>query len=140
MDILFIIGRVLFALVLLNSGVMHLTKPDAMVGYAQFKKVPAAKASVALSGIIMVLASLGIILGIALDLSALVIAILLVIMSVKMHDFWNADEQGKQAETVNFFKNMSMAGAALMMFAAVANALPDDRVLGWMLTNGVFAK
>ncbi|MEY3715179.1 MAG: hypothetical protein RL155_54, partial [Actinomycetota bacterium] len=46
MDILLVIGRVLFALLFINSGIAHLTKLEAMAGYAQFKKVPAAKLSV----------------------------------------------------------------------------------------------
>ena len=140
MDNLLIIGRVLFALVLLNSGIMHLTKLDAMAGYASYKKVPAAKPAVALSGLVLVLGSLGIILGVALDLAALAIAVLLVVMALKMHDFWTADEQSKQAETINFFKNLSMAGAALMMFAATAAAAKGADVLGPMLTDGIFAK
>ena len=111
-----------------------------MAGYASYKKVPAAKPAVALSGLVLVLGSIGIILGVAMDLAALATAVLLLVMALKMHDFWTADEQSKQAETINFFKNVSMAGAALMMFAAIASADAADRVLGGMLTDGVFAK
>ena len=42
MDIVLIIGRVLFALLFINSGLAHFTQRDAMTGYAQFKKVPSA--------------------------------------------------------------------------------------------------
>ncbi|MEY3685721.1 MAG: hypothetical protein RJB00_671, partial [Actinomycetota bacterium] len=42
MDILLIVGRVLFSLLFISSGVAHLTKLQAMTGYAQYKKVPAA--------------------------------------------------------------------------------------------------
>jgi uncharacterized membrane protein YphA (DoxX/SURF4 family) len=35
MDIVLIIGRVLFALLFISSGVSHLTKLEAMTGYAQ---------------------------------------------------------------------------------------------------------
>ena len=93
MDIIMIIGRVLFALIFVSSGINHFTKTQAMTGYAQFKKVPAAKASV-----------------------------LLLAMALKMHDFWaHTDPQAKQTETIAFFKNVSMAGAAFFMFALVAN-------------------
>ena len=50
MDIVLIIGRVLFSLVFVASGVAHLTKLEAMTGYAQYKKVPAAKLSVIATG------------------------------------------------------------------------------------------
>jgi uncharacterized membrane protein YphA (DoxX/SURF4 family) len=46
MDLVLIIGRILFALIFINSGIAHFTKTAAMTGYAQYKKVPAAKASV----------------------------------------------------------------------------------------------
>ena len=42
MNAVLIIGRVLFALICLNAGINHFTHGKAMVGYAQFKKVPAA--------------------------------------------------------------------------------------------------
>jgi putative oxidoreductase len=138
MDVILIIGRVLFAAVLLNSGIAHFAKLDAMAGYAAHKKVPAAKVAVGLSGLVLVLGSLSIILGVLLDLGALAVAILLVIMALKMHDFWTADEASKQNETIQFFKNISMAGAALVMFAAVANSEVGADVLGPMISGGAF--
>lgn len=140
MDIVLIIGRVLFALILLSSGLNHFKHTEHMAGYASFKKVPAPKQSVLLSGVLMTLGSLSIILGVAADLGALVMALLLLVMAVKMHDFWTADEASKQSETINFFKNISMAGAALVMFAAIAGADKGADVLGPMLTEGIFAK
>ncbi|MFM8016536.1 MAG: DoxX family protein [Actinomycetota bacterium] len=122
-----IIGRVLFALVFLASGLNHLTKAKHMVGYAQFKKVPAPAASIYLSGIIMVLGALSVVLGIYVDLGSVVLAGLLIVMAVKMHDFWaQTDPQAKQGETASFFKNVSMAGAALFIFALVAGGAATE--------------
>lgn len=122
MDIVMIIGRVLFALIFVSSGINHFTKTQAMTGYAQFKKVPAAKASVLLSGLLLLLGGLSVVLGVYADLGALILAVLLLAMALKMHDFWtHSDPQAKQTETIAFFKNVSMAGAALFLFALVAN-------------------
>jgi uncharacterized membrane protein YphA (DoxX/SURF4 family) len=42
-------------------------------------------------------------------------------MAVKMHDFWTvSDPQAKQPEMINFFKNISLAGGALFIFALAA--------------------
>jgi uncharacterized membrane protein YphA (DoxX/SURF4 family) len=129
MDIVMIIGRVLFALVFLASGLNHLTKAKAMVGYAQFKKVPMPAASIYLSGIIMLLGGISVVLGIYADLGSIVLAALLIVMAVKMHDFWaQSDPQAKQGETAAFFKNVSMAGAALFMFATIAGGAGDEGV------------
>ena len=122
MDIVMIIGRVLFALMFLAGGLNHFTKSKDVVGYAQFKKVPAAKASVFLSGVVLILGGLSVVLGIYADLGAIALAVALLAMAVKMHNFWSqTDAQAKQIETIAFFKNVSMAGAALFMFALVAN-------------------
>ena len=127
MDIVMIIGRVLFALMFLAGGLNHFTKSKDMVGYAQFKKVPAAQAAVLLSGVVLVLGGLSVILGIYADLGSLALAVALLVMALKMHDFWaQADPQAKQTETIAFFKNVSMAGAALFMFALVASGAGDE--------------
>lgn len=136
MDIVLLIARILFAFMFVMSGINHLTKTDAMTGYAQFKKVPAAKLSVQLSGILMALGGLSIILGVYLDLGAIVLAVILVAMAVKMHDFWAADEASKQTEMIGFLKNISMAGGALFMFAIAAT---ENSSYGPALTESLFA-
>jgi putative oxidoreductase len=121
MDIVALIGRIVFALMFVSSGLNHFRHTDAMAGYAKFKKVPAAKLSVQLSGLLMLLGGLSVITGIWIDLGAIVLAAMLVIMAVKMHDFWTvSDPQAKQPEMINFFKNISLAGGALFIFALTA--------------------
>jgi uncharacterized membrane protein YphA (DoxX/SURF4 family) len=139
MDAVLVIGRVLFALIFVASGINHITKAEHMTGYAQFKKVPAAKASVLLSGVLFLLAAASLILGVYADLGALVLAVLLVMMAVMFHNFWTqTDPQQKQMEQIAFFKNISMAGGALVMFAALAASDEGARIIGPMLTDGLF--
>ena len=121
MDIVLIIGRVLFALLFISSGVSHLTKLEAMTGYAQYKKVPAAKFSVVLSGLMILIGGLYIAFGVYADLGALLIALFLIPTSFLMHAFWKeTDATAKQNESIGFFKNLSLAGAALIIFALVS--------------------
>lgn len=137
MDIAMLVGRILFGIVFLMSGINHFAKTDAMVGYAQFKKVPAAKAAVLLSGLLFVLASASVMLGVVADLGALVLTVLTLITALKMHDFWaQSDAQSKQSEMINFLKNVSMAGAALFIFAVAATA---DSNIGWTLTDSLWS-
>lgn len=122
MDIVYVASRVLFALMLVSGGINHFTKLEAMTGYAQFKKVPAAKLSVLASGLALLLGGLSLILGVWADLGGLLSAAVLAAMAFKMHDFWTqSDPEAKQSETIGFFKNISMAGAALFMFAVAAD-------------------
>ena len=133
MDIVMIIGRVLFALMFVSGGLNHFTKSKDLVGYAQFKKVPAAKASVFLSGVVLLLGGLSVILGIYADLGAIALAVVLLAMALKMHNFWaHTDAQAKQTETIAFFKNISMAGGALFFYAVAAS---EGTNIGWELGN-----
>ncbi|MGA1362090.1 MAG: DoxX family protein [Ilumatobacteraceae bacterium] len=141
MDIVLIIGRVLFALMLVTGGLNHFTKAEAMAGYAAHKGVPQPKLANLVSGLMLLLGGLSIILGVWADLGALVSAVVLLAMAVMMHDFWKAaDPQAKQMETISFFKNVSMAGGALVMFAALAAVDKGVRVIGPMITDGLFQK
>lgn len=141
MDIVLVIGRILFSLMLVTGGLNHFTKTEAMAGYAAHKGVPQAKLAVSLSGLMLLAGGLSIILGVWADLGALVVAVVLLAMALKMHDYWKAaDAQAKQMETISFFKNVSMAGAALVMFAALAGADKGARVIGPMITDGLFGK
>jgi|UniRef100_UPI0040493975 putative oxidoreductase len=121
MDIVLVIARVLFALIFISSGISHLTKLEAMTGYAQYKKVPAAKFSVLLSGLMILIGGLYIAFGVYADLGALLLALFLIPTAFLMHAFWKeTDPTAKQNETISFFKDLSLAGAALIIFALVA--------------------
>jgi len=134
-DIVFIIARVLFSLLFISSGVAHLARLQAMTGYAQYKKVPAAKLSVIVTGLMLIIGGLYVALGIYADLGALLLAIFLLLSAFKMHDFWTiTDEQAKQAEMANFMKNLALAGAALVIFVLVGSG----GEFGPTITEGIF--
>ncbi len=118
------------------SGINHITKADHMVGYAQFKGVPSPKLAVIGSGVVMGLGGLSLILGVYADLGAIVLAAILVLMAIKMHNFWTLeDAQAKQADMIGFLKNISMAGGALFMFAWMAT---DGSLYGPAITGSLF--
>lgn len=122
MDILLIIGRVLFSLIFISSGLSHLTKVEAMTGYAQFKKVPAPKFGVIVSGLMIILGGLYVALGVYADLGGLLIAVFCLLTAFMMHNFWTLqDPQAKQSEMINFMKNLALAGAALIIFVLVGS-------------------
>jgi len=106
-----------------------------MTGYAQYKKVPAAKLSVILSGLMILVGGIFVALGIYADLGALLIALFLIPAAFMMHNFWTIqDAQAKQGEMINFFKNLSLAGAALIIFVLVGSGVD----FGPSITDGFF--
>ena len=68
MSAILLIGRILFALLFINSGINHFTKLEAMTGYAKYKKLPAAKLGVLVSGLMILLGGIYILLGFWADL------------------------------------------------------------------------
>ena len=134
MDVVLVIARILFAAIFINSGIMHLTKLEAMTGYAKYKKVPMAKAAVYLSGLMILLGGIYIVLGFYADLGALLIALFLIPTAFLMHAFWKeTDPTAKQNETIGFFKDLSLAGAALIIFALLRGGADFGSNVGTLL-------
>ena len=116
MDVVLLVGRILFGLVFLGSAMGHLTQTDAMAGYAGSKGVPAARAATIVSGVVMVVGALLVILGWWGDLGALLLALFLITTAFVMHAFWKETEpMEKQMEQIQFMKDLSLAGAALVL-------------------------
>ena len=137
MTVALAVGQILFALIFVNSGISHLTKLDAMTGYAKYKKVPAAKLSVVVSGLMILVGGIFVGLGIYADLGALLLAIFLIPTAFLMHNFWKeTDPTAKMNETISFFKDLSLAGAALMLFALLAGN--DNLKLAIQITTKSF--
>ena len=132
MEWLVLVGRLLFVLLFLGSGVGHFSQTQMMAGYAQSKGVPSARASVIGTGVMIVVGALMVLLGVWADLGALLLLVFLVPTAVVMHGFWNlTDPQSKQME---FLKDIALAGAALMLFAFFATT-PE---LGLTITDPLF--
>jgi putative oxidoreductase len=136
MDALLLIGRILFILVTLSSGAMgHLGNSGMMAGYAQSKGVPAARLVVLVTGAQLVAGSLMVALGIWPDLGALLLTIFLIPTGLIMHRFWGIEDQGQRmTEQTQFNKDLSLGGAALVMFAFWAYGGP----VGYALTDPLF--
>ena len=74
------------------------------------------KLAVLFSGVLIVLGGLWILTGYLVDLGVWEIVIFLVLVSFKMHDYWNdTDPMQKMSSKTNFMKNMALLGAALMI-------------------------
>lgn len=115
MDIVFLIGRILFGALFIGSAIGHLTQAEAMAGYAGSKGVPSPKLATQASGVLILLGALMVILGIWADLGSLFLLVFLVPTAVLMHAFWKeTDPQGKQMEMIAFNKDLALAGAALI--------------------------
>jgi uncharacterized membrane protein YphA (DoxX/SURF4 family) len=135
-DIIVLIGRVLFAFLFLGGGIAHFAGRKMMVPYAAAKKVPAPTVAVLGGGVLLVAGAVSILLGVWADLGALLLVIFLVPTALLMHNFWSeTDPQTRTNEMTQFNKDIALAGAALMLFAFFAYAGDD---LGLTITGPLF--
>jgi uncharacterized membrane protein YphA (DoxX/SURF4 family) len=131
-DELFLAGRILFVLVFLTNGIAHFTNTEASAQYAAYKRVPAAREMVLLSGAVMLAGTVGVALGIWMDLAALALAVFVLAAAFAMHRYWDeSDPQTMVVERAQFMKNISIAGGALIIVAVAENA-------PYTITDGLF--
>jgi len=135
MNAVLAIGRILFAYLFVMGGIGHLTKLVAMAGYSTYKKVPAAKLAVVVTGLMILFGGIFVALGIYADLGALLIAIFLIPTALIMHNYWKeTTPEGKMTERVAFNKDIALAGAALILFVLIGRHTD----IGWHITAPLF--
>lgn len=117
MDVILVIGRVLFALMFVLGGAAHFQQRDAIVGAAKSMGGPAPEMLVPLSGAAIIAGGIMVALGLWADLGALFIIAFLVGITPIMHAFWKVtDPQEQQVQFAMFFKNLAMLGGAILIF------------------------
>lgn len=136
MDVVALIGRILFAALFLGSAFGHLTQTEAMAGFAASRGLPQPKLAVIGSGVLILVGGLLVLLGIWIDLGALLLVIFLIPTAILMHPFWKeTDAMAKQNEMVAFNKDLALGGAALLILALYSGYGAD---LGITITDPLF--
>jgi putative oxidoreductase len=118
MRYLFLLGRILFGGFFLLNSYHHFTRASGMAPYAASKGVPAPKAAILGSGVLLLLGGLSVLLGVEPKFGVLCLALFLLPVSFTMHNYWaDRDPQARQMNEIQFSKNMALLGAALMLLA-----------------------
>jgi putative oxidoreductase len=120
MDIVLLVGRILFGGFFILMGINHFQNLAMMSGYAKSKNVPFARLAVIATGVILVVGGASVLFGILPIVGLTVLILFLLSTLVTMHDFWNLeDPQKRAADQVNFLKNVALIGASLaLMYGA----------------------
>ena len=122
-----LIGRILLALIFITSGFGKVMGFQGAVGYIASKGLPMAE----LGAIIAIVCELGagvlLLVGFKARWAGLVLAIFTLAAGILFHDYWNADAAAKMGQQINFWKNISIAGGMLMVFAFGPGAWSVDK-------------
>ena len=114
MNIVVLVGRVLFSSIFLKAALGHFSQPT--IGYAASQGVPLAEVLVPLSGVMSFVGGLSILLGYKARYGAWLLVLFLVPVTVMMHKFWGiADPMAARMQQIMFMKNLSMIGASLLI-------------------------
>ena len=135
-DILILIARILFGLVFLFSGIAHIRGRAAMEAYARSKGVPAPALAVVGSGVLLIVASLSIMLGIYPEIGALLLIIFLIPTAFLMHAYWREkDPMVRMTEQTTFYKDIALWGAAFLFLAWAAGMHQDAGERGFVVLD-----
>ena len=123
-----LVGRVLYAVIFVMATPGHFA--STTIAHAAAQGVPFANVMVPFAGVIALLGALGVIFGYQTKLSASLLIVFLVPVTLTMHRFWIAtDPQMAQLQSIQFMKNLGLIGGALFLVYFGAGPLSVDAVI-----------
>lgn len=115
-DILSVVGKIVFAGYFLYSGIHILLNFQLKVEDAVKKKMPIARVSVGGGGLLLCLGAVAILSGFLMEPILIIIAAFLIVSAFGMHSYWKVvDAKLREGDWNNFYKNIAIAAACLML-------------------------
>ncbi len=116
-DAVALVGRILLAAIFIKSGFGKITGFEGTVGYIASKGLPLPQ----IGAIVAILVELGggilLAVGFKARWAALAIAIFTLAAGIIFHNDWAVDAAQRMGQEINFWKNVSMTGGLLMVYA-----------------------
>ena len=113
------IGRILLAIYFLLPGIAKFTSWNMHIALMETHNMIMIPLLLATAGVIQITGSICLILNKKVVECALVLATLVLLINLNLHDFWNIYENvDVKNETQNFYKNMGIF-AGLLLLAAI---------------------
>ena len=109
------VGRLLFSAIFIFSGFNHFANAQTMIGFARSAGLPFPALAIYGSGAVLLVGGVCILLGVFARIAAVAIAAFLVAAALTVHHFWGLPPEQAQMQMAHFWKNISMAGAALLL-------------------------
>ncbi len=118
-------GRILLALYFLAPGIGKFVAWDMNIALMETHNIMMAPVLLAIAGVAQVGGSILLLLNRQVVFCALGFAVMVLLINLNLHDFWNVYEGvDSKHETQNFFKNLGIF-AGLLLLAAI-NMEPDN--------------
>ncbi|WP_091891980.1 DoxX family protein [Bradyrhizobium sp. Rc2d] len=129
-DLLILIGRILLAWVFVGSAYGALTNFSGSVGYFRSLNLPVPQLFTAITVLLEILISVGLILGLGTRYCAILVLLFVVAATAIAHRYWEYPAGAQQiGQYNNFLKNISILGGALLILVTGGGRLSLDRRL-----------
>jgi len=116
MELLVPIGRLLFSVLFIQSGIGHFRQRTGMTAYARSAGVPFPEIMIPLSGLMILVGGLSVLLGVYARVGAWLLVLFLIPTALIVHRFRGVpDPQVAQNQRAHFQKNLALAGGALLI-------------------------
>jgi putative oxidoreductase len=126
-DFLLLIGRILLGWIYLQSG------------WGKMSDIPGFAAKIANRGLpqflgymaapVELFGGLALLLGFATRYSALLVLLFTIVATLSSHAYWGVPAPEKAQQSTQFWKNVSMMGGLVLLFATAGGRLSLDRML-----------
>jgi putative oxidoreductase len=130
-----LVGRILFVALFAYSARGHIVNHDRYVTTAR-GRLPVPYVAGWPAGVWLVLADLLMVLGIWADIAALMMAAFLIPTALLFHRFWTiSDPAQRRTQEAAFYRNVSLLGATLALFALFSVVGPGRFAITGPLVN-----
>jgi putative oxidoreductase len=120
-------GRVLLVALFVFSGAAKLVDLTGTAGHIQAKGLPAPSVLAVAAAAVEIVGGLMIIVGWKTRLAAIVLAAFTAVAATVFHDFWTLSGREQINQMLHAFKNVSMIGGLLILYAAGPGPLSIER-------------
>jgi putative oxidoreductase len=112
-----LVGRILLAAIFVTSGFSKLTDFGGTAGNIASEGVPLPDVATAISIVIELGGGLAILAGWMTRWVALAIVVFLIVITPIFHNYWSGEEAERMTNQIMFWKNVSILGGFLLLFA-----------------------
>jgi putative oxidoreductase len=114
----FLVGRLIVGCYYLFSAYHHFADVGPLAHAAALHGVPAPQAAVIVAGLLLAVAGVTLLLGVFPEVGVAAVVLFMVPVTLTMHAFWaDANHAARQADLINFTKNLALLGSSLMFLA-----------------------
>ena len=126
-DVIALVGRILIAYLFIPAGFGKLMGFAGTVGYITSAGLPLPQVDAAAAIIVELGFGIALLLGFKTRIVAIVMAVFTVATALFFHKFWAVPDAMKMMQTINFNKNIAIAGGLLVIAAFGPGRLSIDK-------------